>query len=379
LEQYKVDVLVIGAGVIGLAVARELAKTYHGTGKEVWLLERNESIGLETSSRNSEVIHAGIYYAPKSLKARLCVKGRQALYAYCEANQIPNKRCGKLIVACNMAQEKQLQQILGNAEKNGVNDLRLVDKDELHVMEPELRACAALLSPSTGVIDSHAYMTQLLADFEAFGGQFVAKSELSFIAATDAGSEWEIVGQETRLLADKCVNSAGLFAAELLADSSIEKPQVTFAKGDYFSYASAVPFTHLVYPVPEDGGLGVHLTLDMAGSARFGPDVTWLDVSQKAAELNYQVNVQKRSQFTRSISRYWPSVDEALLHSDYSGVRPKLSKAGEPAADFLIQGAREHGVAGLVNLFGMESPGLTASLAIAEYVCDMLTEEQNPS
>ena len=375
MEQYKVDVLVIGAGVIGLAVARELAKTYRGTGKEVWLLERNESFGMETSSRNSEVIHAGIYYAPESLKATLCLKGRKALYAYCEANQIPYKRCGKLIVACNIAQEKQLQHIKANAEKNGVNDLRLLNKDELHVMEPQLSACAALLSPSTGVIDSHAYMTQLLADFEAFGGQFVAKSELSFIAATDAGSEWEIVGQGTRLLADKCVNSAGLFAAELLAGSSIEKPPVSFAKGDYFSYASAVPFTHLVYPVPEDGGLGVHLTLDMGGAARFGPDVMWLDLEQKPSQLNYQVSAEKRDQFASSIARYWPKVDADSLHPDYSGVRPKLSKSGDPAADFLFQGTREHGVTGLVNLFGMESPGLTASLAIAEYIREMLTEE----
>ncbi len=372
METFNVDVLVIGAGVIGLAVARELARHCRGTETQVWLMDQRESFGMETSSRNSEVIHAGIYYPPGSLKAKLCVKGRDQLYHYCESKQIPYQRCGKLIVAGSEGQQAQLQHIMDNAVANGVDDLQWLDEAALRALEPELSGLSALLSPSTGVIDSHAYMSQLLADFEAEGGHFVARSELSFIRATDAGTQWEIVGQDALLLAKTCVNSAGLYAAEILSDSTVKAPNVTFAKGEYFSYGARVPFKHLVYPVPEEGGLGVHLTMDMSGAAKFGPDVTWLSRDQKAADLDYQVKSSKREQFAIAISSYWPGVDATSLLPDYAGVRPKLSQCGEPPADFLIQSSNDHGIAGLVNMFGMESPGLTASLAIAEYVRELV-------
>lgn len=364
-EEYQIDVLVIGAGVVGLAIARQLARA----GKEVWLLEREDDFGMQTSSRNSEVIHAGIYYPRDSLKAKLCVAGKELLYGYCQMHQIPHRRCGKLIVATSQVQREELKSILKKARLNGVTDLVWLDQDGLQQMEPELKGLAALYSPSTGVIDSHQYMRQLLTDFEQAGGHLVLKSKVSAIQFANRSFELEIEGQNVRLNAQACINSCGLQAVDLLKDVSgfpqQSLPKEYFAKGSYFTYSGRTPFSHLVYPVPEPGGLGIHLTLDQGGMARFGPDVEWL---KSRAEWDYHVDETKRDAFYHAIRRYWPGVDRHKLVPDYSGIRPKVSGPNDPAGDFLIQGEESHGLKGLVNLFGIESPGLTASLAIAEHV-----------
>lgn len=374
-ECYRVNVVVIGSGVVGLSVARALAME----NEEVWLIEQHPQFGMETSSRNSEVIHAGIYYPKNSLKAQFCVEGKHRLYQYCEERNIPFKRCGKLIVATDESHLPRLELIQQKAKDNGVDDLRLVDQAELKQLEPELFGLAALHSPSTGVVDSHAYMLSLLGDFEAAGGQFVANSQVQFVAQDGADVHVELA-DGICVKASKCVNSAGLFARSVLerkdSASGLDNlesfpmsalPNLRFAKGDYFSYQGRVPFSHLIYPVPEDGGLGVHLTMDLSGAAKFGPDVTWLDVRDPLL-LNYDVEEDKKSAFVREIKRYWPSMDKSKLVPDYSGMRPKLSGPGEPAADFQLQTQSEHGIKGLVNLFGIESPGLTSSLALGEAV-----------
>jgi L-2-hydroxyglutarate oxidase LhgO len=378
MELVEVDCLVIGAGVVGLAVDRELA--LHG--QDVLVLDQEADAGMHTSSRNSEVIHAGIYYPAGSLKAELCVRGRQLLYDYCRENFIPFKQCGKLIVANNSVQEVMLRAIQQQALANGVDDVEWLTRSLLIEKEPELEGGAALFSPSTGIIDSHAYMLQLQADIARFGGQCVFNSKVSFKQVCQLGIELVLNGGEAKIVAKKCINSAGLSAISLLSDlqgfPADCLPQAFFAKGSYFSYASKVPFRHLVYPMPESGGLGVHLTLDMQGRARFGPDVEWLEGTELEAARNgcfdYHVDTNKGEQYVNSISEYWQGIDITQLVPNYAGVRPKISDNGRLFADFVIQGEVEHGIKGLINLFGVESPGLTSSLAIAEKVCALICE-----
>ncbi len=363
----RVDCIVIGAGVVGLAVARRLALE----GREVVVVEAEDAIGTHTSSRNSEVIHAGIYYAPGSLKARLCVPGRQALYAYCEAHGVAHRRCGKLIVAASDEQRPALERLRAQALANGVDDLRELSGAQARAMEPELSCVAALLSPSTGIIDSHAFMLALQGDAEARGAVLVLRSPVDAGRAGSGGIELEVGGeQRTRIRARWIVNSAGLHAqrvaASLAGFPAAQVPPCHYAKGNYYTLAGRAPFSRLIYPIPEAAGLGVHLTLDLAGQARFGPDVEWIDA------IDYRVDPRRADGFYREIRRYWPRLPEGALAPGYSGIRPKLQAPGEPARDFLIQGPKDHGIAGLVNLFGIESPGLTASLAIADHVLGLL-------
>ncbi|MGE4406166.1 NAD(P)/FAD-dependent oxidoreductase [Pseudomonas sp.] len=363
----RVDCVVVGAGVVGLAVARALALG----GREVLLLEAEAAIGTATSARNSEVIHAGIYYPQGSLKGRLCVAGRQALYAFCDSHGVPYRRCGKLIVASDDAQLAALVQLQQHARANGVDDLQRLTGAELLALEPQLRAVAGLRSPSTGIVDSHALMLALLGDAEGQGALLALNAPVEDIALTDAGLRVQVGGAEPlQLLARTLVNCAGHGAPPLAARTAglpaAGRPRQFFAKGSYFSLAGRTPFTHLVYPLPEPGGLGVHLTLDLAGQARFGPDVEWVD------GLDYRVEPQRAEGFYAAIRRYWPGLPDGALQPAYSGIRPKISGPGEPAADFRIDGPAQHGVPGLVNLFGIESPGLTACLAIADEVCRCL-------
>lgn len=355
--------MVIGAGVVGLAVARALALR----GRDVVVLEKAKLIGSETSSHNSEVIHAGIYYAPDGLKARFCVEGRKRLYPFLEQRGISHKKCGKLIVATSEAQRAELTGIAARAARNGVDDLRLIDATELHEMEPALKAHAALLSPSTGILDSHGYMLALQGDLEDRGGAIAFMSEVTALEATPAGLLIHVAGdEEMRLLARTVINATG-FSAPLLAAKTRgldakHVPQAYYAKGNYFTLAGRVPFSRLIYPVPEKAGLGVHLTLDLGGQARFGPDVEWVETP------DYSVNPARGEVFYAAIRDYWPDLPDNALQPGYAGIRPKLQAPGEPAHDFRIDGPANHGVAGLVNLMGIESPGLTASLAIGDYV-----------
>ncbi len=359
----EVDCVVVGAGVVGLAVARALALA----GREVLVLERAEAIGTETSSRNSEVIHAGIYYPAGSLMARSCVAGKQMLYAYCRERGIPHRNCGKLIVATNEEEAGKLLSIQGRAAANGVQDLRLLSQAEALAMEPALSCTAALLSPSTGIIDSHAYMLSLQGDAENAGAVFAFHSPVLSGRATDAGIEIEVGGAEPmRLRCRTLVNSAGLHAPQLARNiqgmPQDRVPPAYYAKGNYFTLTGRNPFSRLIYPVPVPGGLGTHLTIDLAGQARFGPDVEWVD------HIAYEVDPRRGDSFYAAIRRYWPDLKDGALAPGYSGIRPKTVPPGAPAQDFVIQGPREHGVVGLVHLFGIESPGLTASLALAEVV-----------
>ena len=360
----NVECVVVGAGVIGLAVARALARA----GREVVILEAEDAIGTHTSSRSSEVIHAGIYYPKGSLKARACVEGRKRLYAYCDEHGVPYRRCGKLIVAASEAQIPELKAIQRRAHDNGVADVAEIPAAAAKAMEPALRCVAALHSPSTGIIDSHALMLAYLGDAETAGAMLALKSPLKRVSFTDHGFELQV--EETRIQAKILVNSAGLRApsiARLIAGFPPERiPRELYAKGNYYSLAGRSPFTRLVYPVPEPGGLGVHVTMDLAGQARFGPDVEWVD------RIDYEVDPRRAERFYAAIRRYWPALPDDALAPGYAGIRPKISGPGEPAADFVIQGAAEHGVAGLVNLYGIESPGLTASLALADDVAALL-------
>ncbi len=352
----RVDCIVIGAGVVGLAMARRLALD----GREVLVVEAADGIGTGTSSRNSEVIHAGIYYAAGSAKARLCVDGKERLYAYCAARGVPHRRIGKLIVAACEAEGSRLEGIAARAAANGVGDLRLLSKAEIGRMEPALAVAAALFSPSTGIIDSHAFMLSLQGEAEAAGAAFAFRTPVAGGTAGASGIALELDGPEPCIVeADLAVNSAGLLATRVAG--AIEGlpagavPEIRYAKGNYFGLTSRAPFDHLVYPVPEPGGLGVHLTLDMAGRARFGPDVEWTDT------LDFRVDPARAAPFYAAIRRYWPGLPDGALQPDYAGIRVKVV-GGEP--DFEI--ARP--VPSLINLFGIESPGLTASLAIAEEV-----------
>ncbi|KAB2849569.1 MAG: NAD(P)/FAD-dependent oxidoreductase [Hyphomicrobiaceae bacterium] len=361
----KVECIVVGAGVVGLAAARALANA----GREVLVLEAAEGIGTGTSSRNSEVIHAGIYYPRGGLKAITCVRGRDALYAYARERGLPHARCGKLIVATSAEEEARLEPIRAQAAGNGVHDLVRLTGAEARAMEPALNATSALLSPSTGIVDSHAFMQALEGDVEARGGLIVFHSPVEGGRVVDGGLEIEVGGGEpTRIGCRFLVNAAGLMASRIAASlegmPKEKVPAIYPAKGNYFTLSGRAPFKRLIYPVPVAGGLGVHLTIDLAGEARFGPDVEWIDWHN----VNYDVDPRRGEQFYAAIRRYWPGLEDGRLQPGYAGIRPKLSPKGAPADDFLLQGPAQHGVPGLVNLFGIESPGLTASLAIAEMV-----------
>jgi L-2-hydroxyglutarate oxidase LhgO len=363
----KVDCIVVGAGVVGLAVARALAIA----GREVILIDAERHIGSGVSSRNSEVIHAGLYYAPGSLKARLCVEGKHKLYEYCAARGVPYRRCGKLIVASEPGQEARLDEFVALAAAAGVDDLQLLSGAEARRLEPALRCSAALLSPSTGIVDSHAFMLALQGEAEAHGALSALGTTLTRVEPGDSGLRLFLDGASAPALeAGLLVNCAGL-AAQALAGRiagfpAAAIPPLHLAKGSYFALAGRAPFDRLIYPLPQIGGLGVHLTLDMAGQARFGPDVEWVD------RLDYDVDPHRADVFYAAIRSYWPALPDGALSPAYAGIRPKLSGPGEPAADFRIQTADDHGVAGVINLFGIESPGLTASLAIADRVVELV-------
>lgn len=367
MDEYSYPCAVIGAGVVGLAVARELALR----GMEVIVLEAEELIGSHTSSRNSEVIHAGIYYPVGSLKARLCVRGRELLYRYCEERQLPHRRCGKLIVSTDEAQVVELAALQAKAHANGVHDLEWLDARQVAELEPEVRAVAGLLSPSTGILDSHQLMLSLQGEAEAAGALVALNSPVVAGQLNEQGVLLEIGGASpSRLQVRYLINATGLWAPQLAGrlqgfpQSMV--PTAHFAKGHYFSLAARAPFQRLVYPIPEPGGLGVHVTLDMAGQVRFGPDVEWV------AAIDYQVDAARGERFYEAIRRYWPGLPDGALQPAYAGIRPKISGPGESAADFLIQGPAEHGIPRLVNLFGIESPGLTSCLALAQDVADRL-------
>ncbi len=363
----QVDALVIGAGVVGLAVGRALAQS----GLETVVLERADAIGTATSSRNSEVIHAGLYYPAGSLKARLCVQGRVQLYDFCASHGVAHRRCGKLVVATSAAQHAALDATRAKAAASGV-ELQWLDADEARALEPALRCTAALLSSETGIVDSHGLMLALQGDLEGAGGALALCSPVTGLRCGADGHVVRVGGEAPmELRARIVVNAAGLWAPGLAAAmqglAAQHVPSGHHAKGNYFSLAGRAPFSHLIYPVPEEAGLGVHLTLDLAGQARFGPDVQWLPDGPPDA-IDYRVDAARAEGFYAQIRRYWPDLRDGALQSAYSGVRPKLGGPGSAAADFVVQGPATHGVAGLVNLFGIESPGLTACLAIADEV-----------
>ncbi|HVJ41908.1 MAG TPA: NAD(P)/FAD-dependent oxidoreductase [Dongiaceae bacterium] len=362
-----VEAIVVGAGVIGLAIARRIAKT----GRSVFVIEAEERIGAHTSSRNSEVIHAGIYYPEGSLKAQLCVAGRKALYAYCDARHIPLKRTGKLIVAASEAESAALQSLYQRGQQNGVGDLQWLSAGEARALEPEVECVAAILSPSSGIVDSHAYMLSLQGEAEAKGAQCVFRTKVEDIEVIDDGFEVQTRGAESMAVTSSAVfNCAGfdaqIVAAKVRAYPRNRVPPRFLAKGNYFSVSGPTPFRHLVYPMPVAGGLGVHVTLDLAGRMRLGPDLHWVE------KVDYTADSSMIQAFYNSVSTFWPSVLERDLSWTYSGIRPKTSGPGEPPSDFLVDGPEDHGIAGLVNLFGIESPGLTSSLALAELAVQKL-------
>jgi L-2-hydroxyglutarate oxidase LhgO len=368
----QVECVVVGAGAVGLAVARRLALA----GRETLILEAADVIGSGVSSRNSEVIHAGLYYPAGSVKARACVAGRRMLYEYCAARGIGHRRVGKLIVAADEGQAAKLAAIRAAAAAAGCDDLKTLTAGEATALEPSLRCVGALLSPSTGIIDSHGLMLALLGDAEAAGATLALRSPAVAGRPTDDGFVLEVGGAEPMRLACRLlINAAGLgairSAAALAGLPASALPRPYLAKGNYFTLSGArAPFSRLIYPVPEDGGLGVHLTLDLGGQARFGPDVEWLaadDPAVAAPELiDYRVDPARGDGFYAAIRRYWPDLPDGALVPAYSGVRPKISGPGGPAADFLIQGPAEHKIPGLVNLLGIESPGLTSCMALAD-------------
>ena len=364
-----VDVVVIGAGVVGLAVARALALA----GREVWVLESEASIGSGVSARNSEVIHAGIYYPQGSLKARLCVQGKQMLYAYCAERGVDHRRCGKLLVATSLAQMTELAQVQARALANGVDDLQLLSAAKATALEPALHCHGALLSPSTGIVDSHGLMLALQGDLENAGSQVVLNTVVDRVALSQTGKHQVWTQDGTCLAARAVVNAAGLSAPALARRfeglAAHHVPQEFFAKGNYFSLAGKAPFQRLIYPLPEPGGLGVHLTLDLGGQAKFGPDVQWVDDA-----TDYAVDPARGAAFYAEVRKYWPGLPNDALQAAYAGIRPKISGPGEAAADFGVQGPPTHGVPGLVNLFGIESPGLTSALALGEMVSALLKD-----
>lgn len=367
----KCDCVVIGAGVVGLAVARQLAVA----GRDVLVLEAAETFGTMTSSRNSEVVHAGLYYPPGSLKARLCRRGRDLLYRYLEEHGIEHLRCGKLVVATDNHEIEMLRLIEQRAHANGVDDLRWLSGDGASALEPEVRCLAALLSPSTGIFDSHGYMLSLKGEAETHGTAYAFHAEVAGGASREDGLALSVTndGYNIGLLCRTVINCAGLGAQDVAG--SIRGmpaeliPPLHYSKGSYFSLATRPPFTRLVYPPPDHASVGLHYTRDLAGRGRFGPDAEWVET------IDYDVDASRAELFYASIRRYWPGLPNGALQPDYAGIRPKTQSPREPPHDFVIQGPEAHGVTGLFNLFGIESPGLTSSLAIAEYVAERSVHE----
>lgn len=353
----KVDCAVIGAGVVGLAVASRLAEA----GREVIVLEKNFTIGAETSSRNSEVVHAGIYYKKESLKAVTCVRGRSLLYAFCDQYGVPYNKCGKVIVGANTAQLNTIKGYADNARSNGVDDLIWLNKDEINRLEPDVISVGGILSPSTGIVDSHAFMLQLQANLESNGAVIALGTEV--LSLRTRGNT--IVTNGFNLSANWIINCAGLNAPVLSKD--IEgTPNAKFAKGHYFSYSGAHTFSRLIYPVAEEGGLGVHVTLDMVGSVRFGPDVQWID------DIDYSFQAGLKPRFEAAIRRYFPKLDCDKLQPSYTGIRPKIAYENQIYSDFIVRSEIDHGFKGRIDLFGIESPGLTASLALADDIVHLV-------
>lgn len=368
----RVEAVVIGAGVVGLAVARRLALA----GREVIVLEAAETIGTETSSRNSEVIHAGIYYPKDSLKALFCVAGKKALYRYCDSHGVPHRRCGKFIVATAEDQMPELERLKAAAAANGVGDLEWRTPGEVRAVEPAVFCVGALWSPSTGIVDSHGLMLAYQGDAEDAGAAIAFLSPVTGGRVEDDGILLEVGGETpSAIKAGIVVNSAGLHAqkvaASILGIPSNAIPPCYYAKGNYYSLLGRPPFRHPIYPVPEKAGLGVHVTVDLGGQVRFGPDVEWVET------LDYDVDPARADAFYDAVRRYYPSLADGAIQPGYAGIRPKIQAPGEAARDFMVQGPEGHGVVGLVNLFGIESPGMTASLAIADRVADLLGVEED--
>lgn len=363
------QVLVIGAGVVGLAIAREAARAGH----DVIVAEAESHIGSGTSSRNSEVIHAGIYYPTGSARERHCARSRRMLYEFCASHGVPHRKVGKFVVAGRVEDIPTLEKLYAQATRNSVENLRMLDGPEAVRMEPALACVAAFHSPETGIIDSHRYMLALQGDLEDAGGVLALNTPVERLVRTPEGWEIRFGGTESgSLVVDAVVNSAGHGAQKLARATegypAERVPRLVLAKGNYFSYGGRPVFSRLIYPVPVPGGLGIHVTLDLAGRMRFGPDVQWVD------RYDYNVDPARAASFYPAIRTYWPGLPDGTLVPDYSGIRPKLTGPGEPAADFMIDTPADHGVARLVHLFGIESPGLTASLSIAEEVVAKLAE-----
>ncbi|KAF7772435.1 hypothetical protein PCIT_a2501 [Pseudoalteromonas citrea] len=357
----KLNTIVVGAGVVGMAIAAKLSEN-----QDVLLIEQNAQFGEHSSSRNSEVIHAGLYYPTHSLKAQLCVRGKALLYQHCDKYHVPYHKVGKILTAKTTREADVLSQIKRQAQLNGVTDLKHVSGSHIQHYAPEVQATEALWSPSTGIIDSHQFMLSLLAQLEQNQGQYVANTQFLSAQKTPDGYivELNCDGEPFQLHCQNLINAGGLFAQknaqmiEGMDDAFI--PELHYCRGQYFSYQGKHPFTHLVYPVPEQHGLGIHATIDLAGQLRFGPDTHFI------SSLDYQINEHEKSKFVHAIKQYWPALDETKLHSAYAGIRAKTTRSG--TQDFTIQTYETHGCQGLINLFGIESPGLTASLAIAEHV-----------
>jgi L-2-hydroxyglutarate oxidase LhgO len=371
----RVDAVVIGAGVVGLAAARALAQA----GRETVVLEAQTAIGQGVSSRNSEVIHAGLYYPPGSLKARLCVRGKELLYPFCEARGVGHRRCGKLTVAQNDAELAALRSLQERAAANKV-PVQWLGAAQARQLEPALSCVAALLSPSTGIVDSHGFMSAVQGDLESAGGMIAFASQAVAAALGSSGDHHVVVTADgTELATRVIVNSASLHACALARKfaglPSRFVPREYFAKGNYFALTGRSPFGHLIYPAPADAWLGVHLTLDLGGQAKFGPDIEWLDIA-RPEDIDYAVDPRRAEAFHAEVRRYWPGLPDGALQPSYSGVRPKIHGPHEEAPDFRIDGPQLHGVPGLVNLFGIESPGLTSALAIGEYVAALLEKAQ---
>lgn len=353
-----INTIIIGAGVVGLAIAKALAKVNNN----LLVIEKEKSFGMGISSRNSEVIHAGLYFEPSMLKSSLCVSGKAALYQYATKRNIPHKRCGKLLVASSSNEIAKLEAININAKNCGIDDLTMLTQKECHALEPDVKAVTGILSPSSGVIDTHAYMLSMLTDLENAGGQAVFNTEVTAIVKTPDGFLLT-TNDDYQISCDQLINAAGLGAMKIahMIDALDKKhiPELVMAKGCYFSYSGKTNFKHLIYPLPFVGGLGIHLTLDMAGGVKFGPNVEFIEHEE------YTVSTHIKKDFVNSIKHYLPQIDENKLQPDYAGIRPKLSQKG---TDFNIQFPNDHGIEGLINLFGIESPGLTSSLAIADYI-----------
>jgi L-2-hydroxyglutarate oxidase LhgO len=380
----SVEVVVIGAGVVGLAVARALALG----GREVLVIERENAIGQGISSRNSEVVHAGLYYATGSLKARQCVRGKALLYTYCEERGLPFDRCGKLMVATEVSQLAKLQAIEAQAKANGVPVQRLT-REQARALEPQLECIAALHSPSTGIVSSHDLMTSLQGDLENAGGIVALATEVQQVhfynqnmplagvvsaqSAMNSGVKSEPIEMGFKYLVNAAGLSAPQLARQMVGLAAQHIPQDHYAKGNYYSLSGKAPFKHLIYPIPEAAGLGVHLTLDLGGQAKFGPDVQWLEGITDPAQIDYSVDPARAADFYAQVRKYWPALQDGQLAPSYSGVRPKIHGPDEPAPDFQISGPAQHGIAGLVNLFGIESPGLTSCMAIGEDVVEILS------